>query len=93
MVIKVADHWLYGAIEMNVKATKESKCQLCIHKIVCKDDRESFCLNYLFGTSEFKGCQSCLHRFSRWDARQPIKCFKCKYFDAGESANNGTVNP
>ena len=75
-------HWLFGEIRFNVEVIEEDKCHECLHAIVCARNMEKFCLNYDFGNSE-EGCQSCIHRFARWD-KDKIPCFKCKYFSKKE---------
>lgn len=72
-------HWLYGECEFNVIVKKETSCSKCLHHKICKLDFSNFCVNYIFGTSEFECCQSCLHRFTRYD-RNSIPCFRCNNF-------------
>lgn len=73
------EHSLLGSTYYKHKVDEEHECFECIHNKVCRHDNEEFCLNYEFGTSQGKGCHSCLHRFTRWDSEH-IPCFICKYF-------------
>lgn len=77
-------HWLYGrgpnrVIEFIQEIDEETKCQDCIHKKVCASVMEHRCINYTFGTSEFRGCQGCVHKYTRFD-KDPIPCFSCPDF-------------
>ncbi len=81
-------HWLYKIIEYNVDVQEESDCFKCIHNIVCKKDMEYYCKNYVFGTNIktlniCSDCSNCSNRFPRFDTKQPIPCFSCKYFKEG----------
>lgn len=80
MIIK--EHWLYGKCKFKVDVFKEDSCADCIHVNVCKIDMETFCENYDLGTSEFHGCDGCIHRFTRYytEEENRIPCFKCKHF-------------
>jgi len=80
MIVK--KHWLYGDCKFNVDVFKEDHCYECIHEEVCKRDKENFCENYSFGTSEFKNCDGCLHRYTRFygDLKERFLCFKCKHY-------------
>ncbi len=80
-------HWLYGEINLKQEIKKETECMRCIHFKVCnianvwKDKLENMCINFTFGNSSAHySCGNCLHRFTKWDKKQPINCFKCKYF-------------
>lgn len=78
----VKEHWLYGTrgkVYFNVDVVEESDCSQCTHVDVCRQDVLSFCENYEFATSEYLGCDRCLHKFTRWDSKQPILCFSCKH--------------
>jgi hypothetical protein len=76
-------HWLYGGvtpsgmIELNKLVKVETDCRSCIHDKVCHHDNEKLCVNYEFATSAEHGCYGCIHKYTRWDTKQPIKCFKC----------------
>lgn len=77
-------HWLYGrgpnrVIEFIQEIDEETKCEDCIHKKVCAVVMEHRCINYTFGTSEFRGCQGCVHKYTRFD-KDPIPCFSCPDF-------------
>jgi len=72
-------HWLYGACSFYNKVVEtEENCSDCIHVKVCHQRMETLCENYTFGTSDGRGCTSCLHRYPRYDSRQQIPCFSCK---------------
>jgi len=64
------------------KIKEETHCAECIHNKVCSQRTESFCKNYIFGTSEGTNCQSCLNRYTRWGPKdeERLPCFLCKYF-------------
>lgn len=80
----IKKHWLYGNISFDVDVKKEDSCGECIHRRVCKFSMRDFCLNYRFGTSDVRSmedCESCIHRFTRWDKDEDkIPCFKCSFF-------------
>ena len=81
-------HWLYGSgpnheIKFKKEIDKETKCQTCVHRMVCNYDMSKRCINYEFGTSQERSeiCASCLHRFTRFDKDETkIPCFCCKDF-------------
>ena len=78
------NHWLYGKDKRKFQIDVESDCDKCIHLNLCCAVRaynsfETICLNYNFGTSQYEGCGSCSHRFTRWD-KEKIPCFICKFF-------------
>lgn len=81
MIIK--KHWLHGDIKFNVDVKEEDNCGQCIHWKVCKQDKEHFCLNYSFGTSEDTSCDGCIHRYTRkiWYEKDGFPCFKCKFYE------------
>jgi len=83
----VKEHWLHGKIKFHVDVKEEDDCCKCVHLRVCKMDKESFCLNYNFGTSQGKTgtCQTCIHRHTRkvWREKDGFPCFKCRYFAKG----------
>jgi len=79
MIVK--EHWLYGKCKFKVEVIKEESCEDCIHIEVCKMDMERFCENYEFGTSQFSGCDGCIHRFTRYYGEEErIPCKKCRFF-------------
>jgi hypothetical protein len=61
---------------------EEHKCTQCDHRIVCRQSRD-FCINYVTGSSG-EGCQSCSHKYTKYDQKNPIKCFWCKHFKQKE---------
>jgi hypothetical protein len=78
-------HWLHGRgpnkeVHFKVEIDEETDCKECIHNHVCMHKKERLCLNYEFGTSEYSGCDSCLHRFTRWCRKEPLPCFHCEHF-------------
>lgn len=75
----VIDHWLFQKVKLNVLVEKETDCAQCGHWQVCSKTFESFCKNFEFGCAPARGCQACLHRFTRWHT-DPIPCFECKHF-------------
>ena len=79
----VKHHWLYGELRFQVEVEKEDSCAECIHWPVCKRDMEHYCKNFDFGTSEYQSCESCLHRFTRFDEEKEgrIPCFRCSFFE------------
>lgn len=74
--------------DRKVKIKKETQCSKCVHVNLCftltHNSRGSYfkdvCINYNFGTSAGQGCQSCLNRFTRWDGKDSLPCFRCKFF-------------
>ena len=87
MIVK--KHWLFGDCKFNVDVQEEDKCGECIHWCVCQRIMEYYCLNYCFGTSQWKGCGGCIHRFTRHGKKEDIfPCFKCKYFKKNEVNGN-----
>ena len=79
-------HWLYGQgpnkeVKFNIEIDKEDKCATCTHNVVCSHNMEIRCGNYEFGTSTNKGCHGCIHRYTRWDGKDSIPCFKCNEYD------------
>jgi len=76
---KEVKHRLYGNCRFNILVRIETDCSKCIHKRVCKRDVSLFCKNYEFGTSEYSGCCSCSHYFTRVD-EVSIPCFRCSFF-------------
>jgi hypothetical protein len=77
-------HWLYGEGENKelhflVDIDDETHCGTCGHKEVCDHEMEKRCSNYTFGTSQFKGCLGCLHRYTRYD-KDSVPCFHCRYY-------------
>lgn len=74
-------HWLYGICKFNVLVKNETKCSQCLHVGVCGRKLTTLCANYEFGSSAegFRGCQSCIHRFTRYD-KNSIPCFRCFHF-------------
>ncbi len=86
------NHWLYGKDKRKIKIDFESNCLHCIHKEVCDTivkckDTETLCLNYNFGNSRYNGCNSCLHRFTRFD-KDKIPCFICKFYKENKNGKN-----
>lgn len=41
---------------------------------------EKRCENYVFGTSAERSCQSCQHRYTRYD-KDSVPCFTCPWFE------------
>jgi len=77
-------HWLYGfgpnkEVKVNVEIDEETDCSPCVHRKICDYTMEKRCLNYMRGTSEGRGCTSCLLRFTRYD-KDKIPCFICVNF-------------
>lgn len=73
-------HWLYGDREFNIEVDDETSCSECVHRIVCSFDHEKLCSNFVFGgVSRHGGCQSCSHRYTRYD-KDKIPCFHCPHF-------------
>ena len=58
---------------------EEDLCLTCIHSDVCSFDMSKLCVNYCASTSseDQKSCHCCIHRYARWDPKEPIPCFKC----------------
>ena len=73
-------HWLYGEIKYNVLVEKDTLCKKCIHNEVCDHNMDKRCSNFRWGDSTYNGCGGCEHRFPKYDQRQPIPCFHCKWF-------------
>ena len=78
-------HWLHGNIKLNQEIKKETNCRECIHSEVCSlgtFQMDKKCINYEFGTSEYdmNSCLSCINKFTRFDEKQSIPCFKCRFF-------------
>jgi hypothetical protein len=78
-------HWLFGRgpdklLDFKREIDEETDCGKCIHREVCDRDMEKRCENYAFGTSEGRSCQSCLHRYTRYD-KVPVPCFSCPWFE------------
>ena len=78
------NHWLYGKDKRKFKIDKETDCSKCLYKKLCfilqkSVSYEILCKNYKFGRSDYEGCHSCLHKFTRFD-KETIPCFICKYF-------------
>jgi hypothetical protein len=78
-------HWLHGSgpnkeVKFNVEIDKEDKCSTCTHNIVCGKNMERRCQNYQFGCSGENGCHGCLHRYTRWDGKDSLPCFKCNEY-------------
>jgi hypothetical protein len=78
-------HWLYGLgpnkeIKYKHEIDVETNCNECAHAKVCHFKFDVLCTNYEFGTSEGKGCQGCHHRYTRFDDKDSIPCFHCKFF-------------
>lgn len=77
-------HWLYGkgpdkALEFAVEVDADTDCVACVHVAVCDHSMEKRCSNYTFGCSDrMRGCQQCLHRFTKWD-KDAVPCFHCKF--------------
>jgi len=65
---------------------RETDCSVCEHLDVCDRIMEKRCENYVFGTSEGEGCQSCINRYTRYDNRNPLPCFLCKSYKRGKDA-------
>lgn len=69
-------HWLYGEVNLAVIIEAETDCSTCNHKRVCNRDTSVRCSNYEYGGGADRGCQSCAHRFTRFDTKK-INCFHC----------------
>lgn len=87
----VKTHWLYGSgpdklLDFQREVDAESDCSKCVHREVCDQAMERRCENYVFGTSAERSCQSCLHKYTRYDAKDPVPCFSCPWFmkDTGQ---------
>ncbi len=79
-------HWLFGrgpdkVLDFAREIEAETDCSKCIHNEVCGHDMEKRCENYVFGSSAVRGCgcQTCLHRFTRFD-NDHVPCFSCPWF-------------
>ena len=81
------EHWLYGKCEFEELIDKETDCSTCIHVKVCKViwirigyvPMEDICINHYFSCSK-ESCENCIHKFTRYDNKQSIPCFKCKFY-------------
>ena len=80
--MKTIKHWLHGECKFEELVDKETDCSTCIHIRVCKFDVSDFCINHIFSCSakDMARCETCIHKFTRYDNRQPIPCFKCKFY-------------
>ena len=79
-------HWLFGrgpdkVLDFAREIDAETDCSKCIHREVCDYNMEKRCANYEFGASGARGCQSCLHRYTRYD-KDNVPCFTCPWFRA-----------
>lgn len=83
----VVKHWLHGECEFNVKVDTEHECLWCVHNYTCSHDMEKLCRNFVFGTSEHKGCHCCINHYTRWDNKQPIPCFSCKLYERRQATS------
>ena len=86
-------HWLHGKgpnkeVFFKVEIDKETECFRCLHQKVCPVDVVKRCSNYEFGTTEYNGCDSCNHRFTRFDTHESLPCFHCPDFLPKEILNN-----
>ena len=77
-------HWLFESgpnkiLEFAKEIDEESDCSACIHRLVCARDMHRFCGNFRLGTSGETGCQSCSHRYTRFD-KDKVPCFTCPHF-------------
>lgn len=84
-------HWLFGCgpdkvLDFKREIDEESDCSKCIHREVCDRTMEKRCENYVFGTSAERSCQSCLHRYTRYD-KAAVPCFSCPWFQEGTSTS------
>lgn len=82
-------HWLFGRgpdqlLDFRREIDVETDCNACIHREVCDRDNEKRCENYVFGTSGERSCQSCLHKYTRYD-RDAVPCFTCPWFRRDET--------
>lgn len=80
-------HWLFGRgpdklLDFKREVDAETDCGKCIHREVCDHDMERRCENYDCGTSAGHGCQSCSHKYTRYDAAA-VPCFSCPWFEEG----------
>lgn len=81
-------HWLHGSgpnneIKFNKEVDTETNCFSCLHKKVCSYAFDKRCSNFEFGNSDGIQnnpliCHNCIHKYTRFDNRQPITCFHCK---------------
>lgn len=72
-------HSFFGWFMLHMETETESNCAKCIHRRVCDGDMEKRCSNYELGTSAGKGCDGCIHRFTRFDDdKKKIPCFYCE---------------
>lgn len=81
-------HWLFGQgpdklLDFKREIDTEIDCGKCLHHEVCDRVMEKRCENYVFGTSAARSCQSCLHKYTRYDAKDPVPCFTCPWFEEG----------
>jgi hypothetical protein len=81
--MKTIEHWLHKKCEFNELVDKETNCSTCIHLNVCRFDMSKFCVNHTFSCSakDMTACRTCIHKFTRYDDKQPIFCFKCKFYE------------
>lgn len=74
-------HWLHGLVVLQKEIEAETDCLKCIHVKVCARDMEKRCENFNFGTSEFRGCGMCTHKYTRFDTdSRKVPCFSCPDF-------------
>jgi hypothetical protein len=72
-------HPIFSATQYEVIVKEDDSCRGCVHEDVCTHDMSKLCVNFMWGTSaeDQKSCQCCTHRYTRYDPKQPIPCFKC----------------
>ena len=77
-------HWLHGRgpdniVKLNVVVETETQCMTCAHKNVCNFAMPKRCVNFESGGSSNypNTCDSCIKKYTRYDNKDPIPCFKC----------------
>lgn len=71
-------HSFFGWSMLHMETPIESDCSKCLHVKVCDRDMFKRCLNYEFGNSREKGCNSCIHNYTRFDLKEKVPCFYCE---------------
>ena len=86
-------HWLFGRGPDKILTFKREVAPAhhavdALRAVRLRLHLEQRCENYVFGTSEGRGCQGCLHRHTRYH-KDVVPCFSCPWFredpDGGES--------
>lgn len=81
-------HWLYGngpdkVLVFEHEIDEETDCGACLHRKVCDRDTGKRCENHTTSVSGEKGCQACIHKYTRYD-KDSVPCFTCPDFAAGD---------